>query len=97
MRHTIQAAGRTVASGCLLGTLLILSTPVHARVIFTPERDKSHHAPAHEPLGHDHGNGDSEDIETPTRPVPEPGTIALLSMGLIAFAAVGRKAFLRNV
>ena len=95
MRYTIKAAGRTIASCCLLGMLLLLSTPVHARVIFTPERDKSHH----EPLGrgHDHGNGDSEDVDSPTRPVPEPGTIALISMGLIAFAAVGRKAFLRNV
>ena len=35
--------------------------------------------------------GDRDQGETPVRPVPEPGTMALASMGLIALGAAARK------
>lgn len=38
-----------------------------------------------------HGRPRGEQGETPVRPVPEPGTMALASMGLIALGAAARK------
>lgn len=35
--------------------------------------------------------GEGSEGETPVRPVPEPGTMALASMGLIALGAAARK------
>ena len=36
-------------------------------------------------------DGDRGDDPPPTRPVPEPGTLALASMGLLALGVAGRK------
>jgi hypothetical protein len=43
---------------------------------------------ANDPAGQD---GDRGDDPPPTRPVPEPGTLALASMGLLALGVAGRK------
>ena len=43
--------------------------------------------PTSQPLGSPGATND----ETPTRPVPEPGTMALTSLGLLALGAAARK------
>jgi hypothetical protein len=55
--------------------------------------------PVSNPRGHDPGVGIEETIidgpegngENPTRPVPEPGTMAMASMGLLALGAAIKK------
>jgi hypothetical protein len=49
-------------------------------------------APLGPPTGHDGEDGEDDDRDAPpTRPVPEPGTLALASMGLLALGVAGRK------